>query len=135
MPKYKQIFMRGLQEKRIAFTDFNERQVRIVYTGNNLKSIPIHISFDEDDDRDCELFCLEIANFNDKVGEGLVLCNSLNEQYRWVRFYLDDDNDLVVAADGDFSENFVCDDNLVNIQRLVNAIDLAYPQIAQELWG
>ncbi len=135
MLKYKQIFMQGLNEKRIAFTDFNDQQVRIVYSGNNLKSIPIHISFDEDGDRDCELFCLEIANFSDKVGEGLVLCNDLNEKYRWVRFYLDSDNDLVVAADGDFSENFVCDDNLVNIQRLVNAIDLAYPQIAQELWG
>ena len=135
MPKYKQIFMQQLNEKRIAFSDFNETTVRIVYSGNNLKTIPVYISFDKDDECNCELFCFDIANFSEKVGEGLVLCNQLNEEYRWVRFYLDDDEDLFVASDGDFSANFVCDDNLVNIQRLVNAIDLAYPAICEELYG
>ncbi len=135
MPKYKQIFMQGLYEKRIAFTDVNDTTVRIVYTGNNLKSIPINISFDEDDELNCELWCIEIANFEGKEGEGLVACNDCNEKWRWVRFYMDKDCDLCVASDADFSANFVCDDNLVNIQRLVNAIDLAYPTIAEARWG
>ncbi len=135
MPRYKQIFMQQLNERRIAFSDFNDTTVRIVYTGNNLKSIPIFIAFDEDDDPISELFCFEIANFKDKEGEGLVACNDLNQEYRWVRFYLDDDCDLAVASDGDFSPNAVCDDCLINIQRLVNAIDQAYPTVVQALWG
>ena len=35
----------------------------------------------------------------DKVSDMLVLCNQLNSTYKWLKFYIDNDNDLMVEDD------------------------------------
>ena len=35
----------------------------------------------------------------EKVNDLLVVCNSLNMRYRWLKFYLDKDNDIMVEDD------------------------------------
>ncbi len=35
----------------------------------------------------------------EKVNDMLVVCNSLNMRYRWLKFYLDKDNDIMVEDD------------------------------------
>ena len=61
--------------------------------------------------------------------------NDCNNKFRWVKFYLDDDNDIVANADILFDElnvGFTC---VEIVMRTASIIDDAYPAIMKGIWG
>ena len=127
MANYKNLFMRFMDCNNIKYTDVKENVVRVVYTGDNLKTIPIYVFFDADGEGLVTLRCWEIANFKDRnKGHALIACNTLNKQYRWVKFYLDDDGDIVAQIDAYIDEE-TCGSECTNlVKRMVNIIDEGY---------
>lgn len=135
MADYKKIFMNYMDENHIHYNDHSEFAVRVPYSGQNLKTIPIFVSFDRQGRATANIKCFEIANFKGKEDIGLRLCNALHNQYRWLKFYLDEDLDLIACLDTYFDENtcgFFCSDL---VGRSVSIIDEVYPQIASALWA
>ena len=84
MANYKQLFLRYLDEKGVKYTDRDEYVVRISYSCDNLKTIPVYIFFDEDGDPMVQFKCWDIANFKNKEAKGIFACNEMNKTYRWV---------------------------------------------------
>ena len=62
-------------------------------------------------------------------------CNSLNQEYRWVRFYLDKDWDLICEADALLDPSSGGEECLSIVRRMVNIIDEAYPKFMKALWA
>ena len=66
MANYKNLFMRFMDRNNIKYTDVKENVVKVVYTGDNLKTIPVFVFFDADGEPLVSFKCWEIANFKDE---------------------------------------------------------------------
>ena len=135
MADYKKIFLAYLNENNIHYSDHSEFAVRIPYSGQNLKNIPMFVSFHKDGLALANIKCFEIAGFKGKEDIALRLCNDLNNRFRWLKFYVDPDADIIASLDTYVDEHncgFFC---LDLVKRSVSIIDEAYPLITRALWG
>lgn len=136
MANYKNLFMRYMDRNNVKYTDVREDVVKVVYTGDNLKSIPVYVFFDKDGDPLVCFKCWDIAKFPDgKIANGVIACNMLNKKYRWVKFYLDDDKDIVAQIDAYVDEETCGSECLNLVKRTVNIVDEGYEIIAKALWA
>jgi hypothetical protein len=136
MANYKNLFMHYMDSNGIKYTDVKENVVKVVYTGDNLKTIPVFVIFDKDGDPLVTFKCWDIANFKDeKMAGGVIGCNQLNKEYRWVKFYLDDDCDVVAQIDA-YVDAETCGFECSSlVKRMVNIIDEGYPTFMRALWS
>ncbi len=135
MADYKKVFLDYLNKNGIHYTDHAEFAVCIPYSGENLKNIPMFVSFDREGRATANIKCFQIASFKGKEEKGLRLCNELHSKYRWLKFYLDSDGDLIACLDTYFDDRtcgFFC---LDLVKRSVAIIDEAYAKIANAMWG
>lgn len=135
MAYYKNIFMRYMDSKGIKYVDKDEFILKITYTGDNLKSIPVFVFFDKDGDPMVEFKCWEIANFKGKEAQGILACNEINDKYRWVKYCVDKDGDIVASVDAYIDDNTCGDECMRLVKRVVNITDEAYPTFAKALWA
>ncbi len=136
MADYKSLLMEHLEQLDIKFTDLDEYVLRVSYTGDNLKTIPITIYFDEEGEPIVQMKCWSITSFKDeKFDSGVAVCNELNKRFRWVCFYLDDDCDVVAMLDAYFDEESCGSICTRLIHRMVSIIDEAYPTLMETLWS
>ena len=135
MANYKRLFMNHMDREGIKYTDRGEFRVRVAYNGDNLKTIPVIVDFDKDGDPMVQFHCWEIANFKDKFAAGVLACNILNAKYRWVKFYIDDDKDVVCSVDAYIDEINCGSECMALVRRVVNITDEAYPIFMKALFA
>jgi hypothetical protein len=136
MADFKAAFLHYMDQKEIKYTDVKENTVRVAYSGDNLKSIPIFVFFDKDGNNLIQFACWEIATFNeDKYAAGLLTCNALNSKFRWVKFYLDSDQCVRAVLDAYVDLETVGEECTHIIQTMVGIIDEAYPDLMKALWS
>ena len=132
---YKQLFLDYMNAEGIRYTDEGENRVRVSYSGDNLKSIPVYVFFDKDGDPIVRFVCWDVANFKNKDERGIKACNELNAKWRWVKFYVDKDSDIIVECDA-YVDAETCGETCMRlVRRMVNITDEAYPDIAKALWS
>ena len=135
MANYKRLFMREMDMKGIRYEDRDEFLVKVTYSGDNLQSIPVFVFFDKDGDPMVQFKCWDVANFKGKEEKGIIACNKLNNEYRWVKFSLDDDADIVVSIDA-YIDEYTCGEHCIKlVNRVVNITDDAYPTFARAMWA
>ncbi|MBE6680289.1 MAG: hypothetical protein E7598_07205 [Ruminococcaceae bacterium] len=134
MANYKNLFMSHMDSEGVKYTDRDTYVVQVTYNGDNLKSIPINVFFDKDGDPIVQFKCWDIGNFKGKEEKGIVACNEINKKYRWVKFYLDDDSDVVASIDAYISDDSCGRECLSLVRRSVSIIDDAYPTFARAMW-
>ena len=131
---YKQKFMDYLDENDITYDDLDDGLVKICFGGDNAKTIEVIASLEEDNP-DAELASYSIGNFKNNYEAGIRVCDEMNREYRWVKFYLDSDADVVakiyVRVD-EYNCGEFCAKALV---RLVDIIDATYPNFLRALWS
>lgn len=136
MANYKQSTMAYFDQKGIKYQDVREDVLRVGYIGENIKQIEVFIIFDSEGGNDVELRTSVLASFkDDKLQQGLVLCNQLNDQYRWIKFVIDDEGDLVVKMDALVDIETVGDEVWELVGRTISIVDRGYPTIMKVLWG
>ncbi len=135
MVDYKRLFLRHMDEIGIKYQDRDEFCVKVVYSGDNLNTIPIYFFFDKDGENMVALKCWDILNFNGKEANGVLACNELNAKYRWIKFFIDKDNDTVADCDA-YLDDVSCGEECVRLlRRMVNIVDDAYPELAKARWS
>ncbi len=102
--------------------------VSVTYSGDNMDSIRVMFFFSED----CEDVAIHVFDMarvpSAKVSNVMEEINRQNSEYRFVRFYLDtDDNTIQLAADACFRENDVDEICLELLHRIVSISDDVYP--------
>lgn len=135
MQSYAKVFCEYMDNNGIRYTVQKENVIKVVYNGDNLETIPVYVIFDEDNDPLVSFKCWDIANFKNKEAEALVVCNSLNCEWRWVKFRLDSDKDIVASIDAIIDLNTCGKECLSLVKRVVNIVDDAYPEIAKAKWA
>lgn len=135
MLPYAQIFVDYLDQESIKYTVRDERSVKIVYSGNEMDSIPVFVFFDKDGDPYVTLKCWEIANFKNNPERGMQVCNELNAKYRWVKFYIDSDNDVMAELDAVIDQDTCGAECLHLVRRMVSIVDGAFPTVQKARWA
>ncbi len=133
---YKGAFMAEMDRKGIKYTDVDENRVSVSYSGDNTNGIKVNVIFDKDGDNLVALRCWSFgkvpANKRTVVMEA---CNSLNNQYRWVKFYIDEDGDVCTALDAVVDISTVGAECIQLVSRMVDIYDNGYPVLMKACWS
>ena len=135
MQMYAREFTMHMDANGIKYTEQDEHVIKVSYSGDNMDSIPVFVFFDEDGDPYAQFKCWNIANFKNNESVAIELCNKLNAEYRWVKFYIDDDKDVVASIDAMLDMGSCGEECLSLVRRVVSIVDDAYPQIARARWA
>lgn len=135
MQVYANEFAMYMDEHGVKYSQEKDHVIKVTYSGDNMESISVFAIFDKDDDPIAQFVCWNIASFKNNADVATKLCNKLNAQYRWVKFYVDDDNDVIASIDAEFNKSTCGEVSLSMVRHLVNIIDEAYPQIAKARWA
>ncbi|MGN1030812.1 MAG: YbjN domain-containing protein, partial [Butyricicoccaceae bacterium] len=69
--------------------------IRLIYGGDNKDPIVLHFFFEKDEET------VSVRNYDlctcpkDKMAKMLIALNRVNAKYKWVNFYMDEDNDII----------------------------------------
>ena len=136
MQEYASEFARVMDAEGIKYTVRDEDVINVTYSGENLGTISIFAFFDKDNAPYVQFYCGDILSFKgvDEV-KALKVCNELNNDYRWVKFYLDNDGDVVVTLDATLDLVSSGEECVELLGRVVSIVDEAYPKIAKARWA
>lgn len=134
--EYKQIYTEYMDSNGIRYINHDAHHVEVRFTGENLDSIPIHVFFDKNGADNVRLVCWKIYKCPENLlGAACGVCNVLNKKYRWVKFYVDEDYDLVGEMDALIDMVFVGNECAKLVEKMADIIDDAYPKIDTLLWS
>ncbi len=136
MGMYKNLYMQYMDIEGIKYTNQDGERVRVSYSGDNKDSIPVYVIFDKDGEGLVTMYCWSIAKFpEEKKPLAYKICNDLNDQYRWVKFYLDKDSEIAAQLDAYIYPDS-CGEECANlVRRIVNIVDDTYPTFMKALWS
>ena len=132
-------FLDVLNQSGIKY-EFKERDgksdwVNVRYGGDNIQSISIQLFFSQD----CEdvairsfSICKVPAN---KKADMLNILNAIMDEYRWLRFYLDEDNEVTAAIDAVITVATAGPVAKELMLRTLNIVDDVYPRLMKALWA
>ena len=72
---------------------------------------------------------------DEKYAEVLVACNLLNSQYKWLKFFIDKDNDIMVSDDAIVSEDSCADECFELLVRRIQILEDVKPVIMKAIFG
>ena len=127
---------RGLDANRLPYNELDSSVIEVFDKKENIGSVRIVIGFNNDDDNRPWFKCYELGKFpKEKTAAALIACNNANKQYRWIRFYLDEENDVIAEADAVVSEDSVFNETVELIIRMSGIVDSVYPSFMQARWA
>ena len=71
----------------------------------------------------------------DRIADVLLVCNSLNCQYRWLKFCIDSDNDIMVEDDAIVTPETAGDECFELVIRTANILKDVKPTIMRAIYG
>ena len=128
MTDYKQSYLDYMDSHGIRYIDHDRFHVEVRYSGSNLRSIPVHIFFDKNGEDNVRLVCWKIARYTENQTEvACIMCNTMNKHFRWVKFYTDDDGDVLCEMDAFVDPVWVGEECAKLVRKMVYFVDEAYP--------
>ena len=71
----------------------------------------------------------------EKVPNLIFLCNQLNAEYKWITYYVDDDNDLVMHDDAIVSPETAAEECFELLIRMLKVSEDLRPRIMKEIYA
>ena len=135
MANYKAAVLRFLDSKGIKYQDEGAYRISVSYKCENIPSVKVAVVFDDDGDGLVALRSWSLGSVkDDKYARVLMLCNDLNDKYRWVKFYIDKDQDICAALDAVIDINTCGAEVHQLLTRMVGICDGAYSEIMKAMW-
>lgn len=137
MANYKAEYTRFMDSRGIKYQILNNNIVNVRYSAENVNTIDVLVSFDTDGQNLVQIGSYGICSFKEdsKYPKGLVICNELNNRFRWVKFYLDSDRAVNASIDALVDLSSVGSECAELVSRLVNIVDTAYPELMKTSWS
>ena len=123
--------IRYLQEQGIKYTTGDDLMISVTYNTENLPHVCAKVYFEDDGRNMITTRTWDIASFRGKEAAGYAICNELNAQYRWGKFFVDKDSDICFQCDAWLDEATCGEEVLFIVRRIVGICDDAYPKIAR----
>jgi hypothetical protein len=110
--------------------------LRAGFTMDNRDGIKVLMFFD-DDSKACKLRAFEVAKFAENKKEKMYqVCNALNAKYRWIKFFVDEEDNTITAEDDAVIQLDTCGEEVFQCcLQLVNIVDAAYPDIMRGIFA
>ena len=104
--KMVRLFTEALKSEGIKYTLSDDKpSVFIKYNGDNFNSLTFSFFFDEDGES-VSLKVFSIAQFTkSQLPDAYEFCNKMNNDWRWIRFYVDSDDEFTADMDANLSAN------------------------------
>lgn len=120
----REAFAKKLDAEKIKYDLHQEKPiVYISYKGDNFDGLTFTFIFD-DDGKSFALRVFSIEKFTpDQLPDAYEFCNSMCYAYRWLRFYVDSDNEFTAALDAVIDENNTGDVCYELLSRSVSIVD------------
>ena len=106
------------------------------YNMDNRDRLRVLIFFDEDGEA-AKVCSWNVVDFPaDKKEKMYAVCNELNAQYRWVKFYVDEkDNSVTAEYDMDIDLDTCGKRVRSNCATLASIVDKSYPTMMKAIWA
>ena len=129
-----ELFVKNLKEKNLNFatadTDQGDTVVDFPYQGKVTKLI-----FSGETGEYCSLYLVYERVPEDKIANVIFTCNELNAEYKWVTFYVDKDNDLVIHDDAILSVESAAEEAFELLVRMLKVTDDLRPRIMKAIYA
>lgn len=129
-----ELFINELRAKNLSFDSGETEKGAVVvdfpYQGKITKCI-----FDGDEGRYMSLYLSYERIPEEKLAEVIFLCNTLNSEYKWVTFYVDDDNDLFIHDDAILSTENAADEAFELLVRMLRISEEEKPRIMKAIYA
>ena len=120
----------------IHYNELGNTTMELFQTEKTAGQIRMVLGFNGPDDTHPWLKSWSLGEFpKEKTAAALIACNNVNKDYRWIRFYLDDENSVVAAADLIVDELNVVEKVIEMVFRMASIIDAAYPVFMKARWA
>ena len=106
MAKYKDLFMSYMDAHGVKYTNVDANAVKVVFSGDNMKTITVFVIFDED-------------------GKNMVALRSWD---------ISDEGGVSAADDAVVDESSVGAECVQLVRRMVGIVDECYPALMKALW-
>ncbi len=137
MNKCAKNFMNALDAKDIKYSVEemeSDTAVTVGFSMNNT-SLRIRIFFD-DDNKHVALRCFGFVKVTqEQFANALITCNKCNQEYRWVRFVIDDDLDVNAYDDAVTTPESSGDEIVELMTRMFQIVDECYPTFMKNIWA
>lgn len=135
MVNYKELFMRHLEENGLKYTEKSENCIRISFKGDAMQTVAVSVIFDNSATLPMvHVMCYEICNFKNKEEMGWRACNRANRESLMIKFFIDEDGDVIAAVSAYLDEG-TCGALCLNlVKRLVRTVDYQYRLFTAEVW-
>lgn len=130
----------ALTERGLKFDyieEYDNPMVALGFGGGDFSftHVVVHLVFDLDG-TSAQIVTSPIAGVPvEKTAQVLLTLNECNNKFRWVKFYLDEDNDIIANGDVMFDEQNTAETCIEMIMRTANIIDDAYADLMKAVWS
>ena len=132
---YRDATIAYLDENNIKYDVMDEESITIQYEGDYMDTIKVHVIFNAGDPNYVVLVSWSIGHFDEAhLQAGYEAMNEVNNTYKWVKFYLDDDDDVTAKSDLIVDLNSCGEEILDRVLRMVWVSDEAYGTIMAARW-
>lgn len=126
-----------LDSQEIKYTILGEEEdkLSVVSRAENKDSVEI-IAFFGEDNTDVCIKSFDVAKFPEaKKADIYKVCNELNADFRWVKFYVDERDNTVTAQEDAVVQLDSCGEECYELMaRMVGIIDEGYPKLMKAIW-
>ncbi len=121
------IFTQKLDEESKIYNVNDERNVvTLNYKGEHFDSLTFTFFFD-DDGASVGVRVYSIVKFQkNQLADAYQFCNEMNNKYRWLKFYVDSDDEFTAAMDAVISVESAGDECYEILTRTVSIVDSVY---------
>lgn len=134
MLKCAERFVANLKEKNLNFstgdTERGDTVVDFPYQGKVTKCI-----FSGEEGQYFSMYLVYERIPQEKVADVIFLCNELNAEYKWVTYYVDSDNDLVMHDDAIVSEDSAGSECFELLVRMLKISEDIKPKIMKAIYA
>ena len=128
-----QNFTKSLEAKDLNFSVRENNGTDIVdfpWQGKNIRCL-----FKGDEGEYLSIYyCLESVP-EDKISDALLVCNEMNAKFKWVKFYLDNDNDLILEDDAILSPATASDEAFELLLRMIDILKDSKPAFMKAIYA
>ena len=112
------------------------RKIRVVYDLDNVNDFVVNI-FVDNDDAGVAVRSFYYVKFPANKAEAMYKkCSEINGRFRWIKFYVDDDDNTVTLAVDGVIQLDSCGEEVYELMgRMLNIADDAYPEFMKVIWS
>ncbi|MBR3299613.1 MAG: YbjN domain-containing protein [Clostridia bacterium] len=129
-----ELFARDLEAKELHFsvsqTDDGGDIIKFPYDNRMTTCI-----FKGEDGRYLSMYTVVERVPADKLSDMYAVCNAINARYKWLKFYVDEDNDLMVEDDAILSVESAAEESFELLMRRLNIMKETKAEIMRVIYS